>query len=306
MADVTGRLRTVCSDIDFGEGVVALPDGRIAFVEVSGFAITVTDGTRTLRIATVHGAPNGMALGPDGALYVANNGGLGPDREHGMWVAPHPIDGLVQRVTTDGDVTPYADNLPGPTPHRPNDLCFGPDGGLWFTDSGNWEVFFTEQSDFRSSPPGYRGGALFRRDPDGTVARVADVGDFPNGLAFTPDGSELVVAQTVVRRLIAFPVGPEGGLGEPRLYAQLPDHILPDGLCFAEDGTLFAAGAIGDAIALVAPDGTVIDEYGTGKGSDPTNLCLTDGFLWITFGTGRMLARLDVEYRPLPLHGRPG
>ena len=306
MTDVTGRLQTVCADIDFGEGVVALPDGRISFVEVSGLAVTVTDGAHTERIATVDGAPNGMAIGPDGALYVANNGGLGPDPEHGMWVAPRPIDGLVQRVTMDGAVTSFADDLPGPAPHRPNDLCFGPDGGLWFTDSGNWEVFFSEQSDFRSSPPGYRGGALFRRAPDGKVTRVADVPDFPNGLAFTPDGSELVVAQTVVQRLIAFPVGPEGQLGEPRLYSQLPDHILPDGLCFADDGTLFAAGAIGDAVALVAPDGSVIDELETGAGSDPTNLCLADGSLWITFGTGRKLCRLDVDHRPLPLHGQPG
>ncbi|WP_168172852.1 SMP-30/gluconolactonase/LRE family protein [Pseudonocardia sp. EC080619-01] len=293
----------MADDIDFGEGPVALPDGRVAFTEVGGQRISVAEGRTRRPIAKVPGAPNGMARGPDGALYVANNGGIGPDRNHDLWTADDALDGCIQRVGLDGEVSDFVAGLPGAHPHRPNDLCFGPGGSLYFTDSGNWEVFFTEETDFRSSPPGYRHGALYLRAADGEVVRLADVSDFPNGLAVTPDGEHLVVAQTVLLRLVSFPLRADGTVGEPELYCQLPEPVLPDGMCFTEDGTLYVCGAVGDAIAVIGPDRQLVDVLETGVHSDPTNVCLTEGTLWITHGTGRRLATLEVDARPLPLFG---
>src|SRR5437763_16748398 len=90
------------------------------------------------RLADLGGGPNGSTLGTDGAVYVANNGGLSAQ---GMeyWHAPREFDGVVQRVEADGSVETVGGSLPGPAPHRPNDLCFAPDGSLLVTDRANWE-----------------------------------------------------------------------------------------------------------------------------------------------------------------------
>src|SRR5207245_2024339 len=95
------------------------------------------DGATTV-IGRTGGGANGATLGEDGALWVANNGGISLG-SGGYWFAPDPIDGRIQRVEMNGVVTDVAADLPGDAPHRPNDLCFGPDGALYFTDPRNWE-----------------------------------------------------------------------------------------------------------------------------------------------------------------------
>ncbi|MEQ3553144.1 SMP-30/gluconolactonase/LRE family protein [Pseudonocardia nematodicida] len=71
-------------------------------------------------------------------------------------------------------------------------------------------------------------GWIRRIDPDGTVTGVADDIHFPNGMVLTPDGSTLVVAESMARRLTAFDVGADGSLGGRRVWA---DGLGPDGIC---------------------------------------------------------------------------
>jgi sugar lactone lactonase YvrE len=66
--------------LGFPEGPVALPDGGIAFVDLLDQKIRLYRHGAVREICTLKGSPNGMRLGPDGALYVANNGGLSPRR----------------------------------------------------------------------------------------------------------------------------------------------------------------------------------------------------------------------------------
>jgi gluconolactonase len=70
------ELIEVAAGLRFPEGPIAMPDGSVVVVEMFGPRLTrvLPDG-RTEVIAEIPGGPNGAAVGPDGAVYVCNNGG---------------------------------------------------------------------------------------------------------------------------------------------------------------------------------------------------------------------------------------
>src|SRR5262249_58059795 len=105
------------------EGRVGGGPRRITFAQIRGQWVSLWDGSSVSTIARTGGGPNGATLGPDGALYVANNGGLSLGHE-GKWEAPDGIPGRIQRVSLVGEVADVATALPGVPPHRPNHLCF--------------------------------------------------------------------------------------------------------------------------------------------------------------------------------------
>ena len=76
--------------------------------------------------------------------------------------------------------------------------------------------------------------------PDGSARRVAGDLAFPNGMAITPDGTTLIVAESYANRLTAFAIAGDGGLGDRRVWAQTPgDH--PDGICVDAEGAVWYA-----------------------------------------------------------------
>jgi gluconolactonase len=271
--------------LQFPEGPVWLGPGRVAFTEIRGQCVSHYEDGRVARIAHTGGGANGATLGADGALYVANNGGLSLGHE-GVWMAPEPIPGRIQRVTLAGEVRDVATALPGTAPNRPNDLCFGPDGLLYYTDPHNWE-------DLKHLGVGRVG----RTTLDGRVELVAEVPAFPNGIAFGPD-ERLYLAQSTTRRILVLDPIP-GAV--PALHATLP-RGYPDGFCFDAAGRLYVAGSLGDVLVVFHPDGAVAEVIDMGTGSEPTNCCLGDGRLYVTLaGTGQLVA-LDMPVEPLALH----
>ena len=103
-ADET-TLIEITSGLRFPEGPVAMADGSVLVVEIFGPRITrvAPDGTKT-TLAEVPGGPNGLAVGPDGALYLCNNGGCFTPLEVSGFLVPGPFDpdryigGRIQRV----------------------------------------------------------------------------------------------------------------------------------------------------------------------------------------------------------------
>src|SRR6201999_373342 len=86
------QIREIATGLRFPEGPVAMDDGSVIVVEMAAGAITrVTPDGKKHVIATPGGGPNGLAIGPDGALYVCNNGGNFEftDREDGLLIPGH-------------------------------------------------------------------------------------------------------------------------------------------------------------------------------------------------------------------------
>ncbi|MFF0771377.1 SMP-30/gluconolactonase/LRE family protein [Nonomuraea wenchangensis] len=281
--------RIVADGLGFPEGPTHLGDGAVAVVEMQGQRLTRVDedGTTTV-LGKLGGGPNGSALGHDGALYVANNGGLSATRSGGYWHAPEPFDGCVQRVAG-GQVSVVAAGLPGPPPHRPNDLCFGPDGRLYVTDSHNWE-------DLRNLRP----GRIAAVAADGAVTQVAEVPAMPNGIAFGPDG-RLYVAQSLTRSILVFDWTPGASLGDPKVFAKLPTGS-PDGMCFDSGGDLYVCASVGHCVHVYDAGGTLKQTIDVPAGAQPTNCCIGDGRLYVTFSMTGRLAAYELAIAPLPLY----
>jgi gluconolactonase len=272
-------------DLGFPEGPVWLGPRRVAFTEIRGQCVSVWEDGRVRKIAHTGGGANGATLGADGTLYVANNGGLSLGHE-GQWRANPEIPGRIQRVTLAGEVSDVATLLPGTLPHRPNDLCFGPDGLLYFTDPHDWENL-----------PALGVGRVNRTSLDGDVELLCDFPNFPNGIAFGPD-DRLYVAQSVTQTILVMDAKP-GAVPAP--FCTLP-RGFPDGFCFDAAGRLYAAGSLGDVLVVFEPDGRVRDTIEMGEGSEPTNCCLGDGRLYVTLaGKGKLVA-LDTPVEPLALY----
>lgn len=277
--------------LEFPEGPIALGGGEVVFTEIRGQRLSHYRDGRVHTVARTGGGANGATRGPDGAYYVANNGGLCSAPE-GQWQAPGDITGRIQRVTGQGEVSDVAVELPGEPPHRPNDLCFGPDGLLYFTDPHNWE-------DIRNLKP----GRVNRTSLDGQVEQLAEVKRFPNGIGFGPE-DRLYVAESVTKHVWVYDWHPDG-LGTPEPFCVLP-HGYPDGFCFAANGDLIVCGSLGDLVCVYGSDGGLKDRFDAPRGSEPTNCCLGDGKLYVTYsGTGELVA-FDYPEEALPLYPARG
>ncbi|MDP2289576.1 MAG: SMP-30/gluconolactonase/LRE family protein, partial [Actinomycetota bacterium] len=99
------ELTEITTGLRFPEGPIAMPDGSVVLVEMFGPRITRVhpDGSKE-TVAEIEGGPNGAAIGPDGALYLCNNGGCFTPVELAGLLLPGAFDpsrylgGRIQRV----------------------------------------------------------------------------------------------------------------------------------------------------------------------------------------------------------------
>jgi gluconolactonase len=169
-------VRVLATGLGFPEGPVVLPDGSVAVVEMHRGVVTqVSPAGGTTPIAYVGGGPNGAALGPDGNLYLCNNGGRS---------AEHRCHPCIQRIDLrSGKVTELYRDCGGRALASPNDLVFDATGRMWFTD--------------------LRGHAIYYAAPEGdSIACAIDGVASPNGIGLSPSGDVLYWAQTHTRQVM--------------------------------------------------------------------------------------------------------
>jgi sugar lactone lactonase YvrE len=111
----------------------------------------------------------------------------------------------------------------------------------------------------------FKPGIVALATPDGGVREVADGVAFPNGMAITPDGSTLVVAESYGRKLTAFTIRKNGTLSKGRVWADLGEGT-PDGICFDAEGAIWYADVPNQRCVRVAEGGKVLDTIDVDRG----------------------------------------
>src|SRR5712691_7596711 len=243
---------SVASGLGFPEGPAVMGDGRIVLCDGNTGELLAYEDGKVSGYAVTGGSPWGTVLGADGAVYVTQGGNVPGSGDASA------VSGI-QRVSQDGTVELLFSEVAGHTLYGPNDLAFGPDGRLYFTESGSEQHF---RFDVRSP------GRLVAVDADGKGEMLLERPDvYPNGIAFDAE-QRLYWTESAAHRICRLEDG------EPVTFCQLSDNHVPDGMAFAADGRLFVGTTVSGGVTVVSPDGQVLEEIHLGEHA--TN-CIFDG-----------------------------
>jgi len=221
-------------------------DGRLYFSDFYTnrvLALSLKGGLETL--CHVPQRPSGLGFLADGRMLIVSM-----------------RDRKVLRRESDGSLVEHAD-LSGLAGWHLNDMLVDPEGKAFVGNFG---------FDLMGGAPA-RPTVLISVAPDGTAQVAAEGLGFPNGMVLTPDSATLIVAETTMNRLSAFPVE-AGGLGERRTWAAFGDAptsadvgellgqvaVAPDGICLDAEGAIWVADAAHGRLLRVAAGGRILEE----------------------------------------------
>jgi sugar lactone lactonase YvrE len=171
------------------------------------------DGNPEAAVRTSFGLPFCIDWLPDGRLLIVSG-----------------REGLLLRQEPDGSLTTHAD-------------LRGLPGGIWneIVVDGRGNIYVNASS------------AIVALDgPDGLVHQVADGLAFPNGMAVTPDGGTLIIAESHGNKLTAFDIATDGSLKNRRLWAALGSGA-PDSICLDAENAVWYADVPNKRCVRVRP-----------------------------------------------------
>jgi len=236
-------MEIIAEGLAFPEGPVVMADGSVIVVELAGGRITRCWNGRTETVCDIGGGPNGAAIGPDGALYVCNSGGLDLVKLQNARGPGH--EGRVERIDLDtGKVERLYESCDGIALEAPNDIVFDAEGRIWFTDLGKTHDGIRTAS------------GLFSALPDGSdIVAINRHAVSYNGVGLSPDSLYVYVADTHQARLWRYDRKVEAQ--RPTWVATAPGPVGFDSLAVTAAGNICVATLYDGGISTITPDGMV-------------------------------------------------
>lgn len=283
--------------LSFPEGPVLLPDGSWLVVEMGpdrGCVTHISEDGKEARVVAKTGRPNGLAVERSGTVWVAES--------ETRSLLRLTLDGEKDIVATACDTEPFL---------FPNDLCIGPDGALYMTDSGilfeDWAPGGKLRGDYREAPVD---GRVYRIGlTSGDVMKLDSGIRFANGIAFGPD-KNLYINETVTGMVYRYGIGSDLSIGKREDFGNVIDpqaqsgYKGPDGMAFGKDGRLFVTVFGQGDLTVLGIDGHVVDRIPT-MGRLPTNVAFGargEKKIYVTEDELGQIEVLDVDTEGLPLY----
>jgi gluconolactonase len=256
------EVRLIAEGLLFPEGPVALPGGDVLVCELaSGNLVRISmDGSKRV-VAHTSGGPNGLAMGYDGRIWVANNGGnqwsWKDDKPHPTGFAPEDyVGGSIQAVDiSTGEVEEVATHADGHRLAGLNDLVFDSEGNLYFTDYGK-----------KLGRQRIIGGLYYLPRGARDATAIAYPLESPNGVALSPDGRRLYVSETPTAQLWGWDIDSPGILrhghsanhpGNGTLICSIPGYCHLDSIAVDSRGYISVATLLRGVITVVRPSGQI-------------------------------------------------
>ena len=232
---MTAPLRTILTDLAFGESP-RWHDARLIVSDWGVGEVLAVDETGSADvIARAQSFPLCVDFLPDGRLLLVAGTTL-------------------LRQEPDGTLVTHTDlGALWPTPC--NDIVVD-DRGYAYVNNVAFEF---PGGEFR---PGYVGVVT----PDGSARVVAHGLAFPNGMAISPDGTTLVVAESYANCLTGYRIQADGSLSDRRIWASVGENH-PDGICFDAEGAVWFADVASHRCVRVAEGGEVLQTVEVDRGA---------------------------------------
>jgi len=262
-------LFTRTADFEWGltEGPAVAPDGIIYFSDIAlgtdkGMILRFDPKTnKTTVFSFASGKTNGLIFDSAGNLLACEGSDYG-GRRVSRW------------NIKSGESTTAADRYQGKRFNAPNDLCLDRKGRIYFTDPR----YLGEE------PRELKHRAVYRIDKDGTVIEITHDVAKPNGIAISPDGGTLYVAdhdngtdnilnpgpkpvKKGPMKIYAFPLGLDGKIaGKRKTLVDFGDEDGCDGMTVDEQGNVYLTvrSARRPGVKVIDPEGKEVAFIPTG------------------------------------------
>ncbi|APG63531.1 hypothetical protein LPB140_03445 [Sphingorhabdus lutea] len=291
--DPQSRLEKLASGFSWSEGPIWDANrGQLYFSDVPQNKIYQWREDEGLRLFLDYA---GLAKDGDLSLYdSAGTNGLIMGKNGDLIIASHGKRALTRMNIDNRDEIILSDKFKGKKFNSPNDLIEDRDGVIYFTDPP-YGLKNGDQSPMKEQSV----NGVYRRDINGRIDLIDDSLRRPNGIALSPDERTLYVSNSDEARQImkSYAISSDGKITDKGVFFDASPFVgpnspgLPDGMCVAKSGIIFATGPGG--VFIISPKGEYLGRIRTEKACANCTIGNDGRYLYLTISD--ILARIKLR-----------